>query len=89
MEYFFLQSRKKGFLQSEDSQKRLKNVRTYVKKPLKFWQYGIAFYLDGVGWSHKRNPSDHAVTLWTWGKGSEGTKMGVEGKMIYFIEAIA
>ena len=100
MEYFFLQSRKKGLLKPDDCKKRLKHARSYLKKPLKFWRYEIAFYLDGVGWGHKRNPSDHAVTLRTrtWRKRSEGTKIGctakgkkegVGGKMAYFMVAIA
>ena len=100
MEYFYLQSRKKGLLSPDDLAIRLKFARKYVKKPVTFWQTGISFYLDGVGWAHKRNPSDHAVTLRTrtWRKRSEGCKRGCTakgkkegagGKMVYFMVAIA
>ena len=98
--YFYLQSRKKGLLTDADLKKRLAFGRKYANKPLRFWTHDILFYLDGVGWGHKVNPSDHAKTLRTrtWRKHCEGTKNGctakgkkegVGGKMVYFIVAIA
>lgn len=99
-EYFYLQSRKKGLLEPHDLKRRLEFARINVKRPLSFWQTGIAFYLDGVGWGHKTNPSDHARTLRTrtWRKKKEGCvrgctakgkKEGVGGRMVHFMVAIA
>ena len=100
MEYFYLQSRKKGLLEPIDLEKRLAYAKAHVRKPLSFWRTGISFYLDGVGWGHKRNPLDHARTLRTrtWRKRSEGCKRGctakgkkegVGGRMVYFMVAIS
>ena len=49
--YKYLQCRKKGLLTTEDMKSRL----TFAKKvnrllPKEFWQKGISFYIDGVGW---------------------------------------
>ena len=100
MEFFYLQSRKKGLLSKGDLTKRLAFARAHVKKPASFWQHQIAFYLDGTGWAHKTNPADHAVTLRsrTWRKKSEGCKIGctakgkkegVGGKVANFMVAIS
>ena len=100
MGYGYYQSRKKGLLNENDLKKRLKFARHYLKFPAQFWQTGIAFYLDGVGWAHKSNPSEHAVTLRTrsWRKKCEGLTInctakgkreGDGGRMAKFMVAIS
>ena len=65
-----------------------------------FWRNSVAFYLDGVGFSHKSNPAAHARTLRTrsWRKANEGLKRtclakgkkeGVGGRMANFMVAFA
>ncbi|MEE8289558.1 MAG: transposase [Nitrosomonadaceae bacterium] len=98
--YYYMQCRKKGLLNEDDLVKRLQFAHHHARFPARFWRTGISFYLDGTGWVHKRNPSDHAVTLRTrtWRKIHEGLKMdctakgkkeGVAGKMAKFMVAIA
>ena len=64
--YGYRHARKKGLLTKEDLQKRLRFCRK-VKRVLSdtFWRVGIGFYLDGVGFVHKRNPHDEAKSTRT------------------------
>jgi hypothetical protein len=57
-----LQSRKKGRLTESDLKKRLKYCRDIKKQQLgqRFWNSGISFYLDGVGFEFKTIPHDQA-----------------------------
>ena len=98
--YNFTQCRRKGQLLKEDLTKRLKFAKKYKQYPKEFWQTGIGFYLDGTGWVHKTNPSQHARTARTrtWKKRGEslslhctakGKKEGVGGTMARFMVAIS
>ena len=74
--YKYLQSRKKGLLTEADLKARLKYCRNIKKRNLGqvFWNRGISFYLDGVGFEFKTNPLDQAraPTAREWRKGNEG-----------------
>ena len=81
--YQYLQCRKKGLLNTEDMKSRL----AFAKKinrllPKEFWQKGIYFYIDGVGWAHKVNPSENAKTYRTrrWRKKAEGLSINCTAK---------
>ena len=98
--YGYNQCRRKGQLLEDDLKRRLKFARQCKHLPETFWQEGIGFYLDGTGWVHKTNPSNHARTerTRTWKKKGEslrrhctskGKKEGVGGKMARFMVAIA
>ena len=100
MGYRFKQCRKKGILVHEDLNKRLKFARRCKRLPTNFWKEGIAFYLDGVSFVHKTNPSQHARTTRTraWMKKGEslhhhcttkGKKAGVNGRVAKFMCAIS
>ena len=58
-----------------DLKKRLQFARR-VKRILdeEIWTKGIAFYLDGVGFQHKYNPFEEAISSKTmaWRKRNEG-----------------
>ena len=59
----YCHSRKKGILKRKDLKARVefaRKVRALVDPSL--WTKGIAFYLDRVGFAHKYNPFDQAVT---------------------------
>ena len=73
MGYHFKQCRKKGILVREDIEKRFKFAKECKKLPNDFWTNGVAFYLDGVSFVHKTNPSRHARTTRTrtWMKDGE------------------
>ena len=94
-------ARKKGLLTKKDLKLRLAFARK-VKRKLNpnFWKSGIAFYLDGVGFTHKYNPADQARAQKTmvWRRANEGLKSnctakgsheGTGGKVVHFIAAIA
>ena len=74
--YKYLQSRKKGLLTEADLKAQLKYCRNIKKRNLGqvFWNRGISFYLDGVGFEFKTNPLDQAraPTAHEWRKGNEG-----------------
>ena len=58
----YCHSRKKGVMSRKDLQMRLafaKVVRARLSPTI--WTEGIAFYLDGVGFTHKYNPHDQAL----------------------------
>ena len=99
--YGYKHARKKGLLCVKDLNVRLKFCRK-VKRKLEdnFWKYGIGFYLDGTGFTHKYNPSDQARTTrsMAWRKANEGLSIdcttkgsheGTGGKVANFMVAIA
>ena len=99
--YHYLQSRKKGLLTRKDLVLRHKFALKISRRlPANFWKEGISFYLDGVAFTHKYNPSDQARSTrsMAWRKKCEGlslnctakgSKAGTGGKMAHFIVAIA
>ncbi len=71
----YTHSRKKGVLSRKDLTKQLefaKKVRRLLSPTV--WTEGVAFYLDGVGFTHKCNPHDQALAPGTmvWQKPSDG-----------------
>ena len=74
--YKYLQSRKKGRMSQKDLKIRLKFCRDIEKKKLTqdFWDTGISFYLDGVGFEFKTRPQDQARApkAREWRKSCEG-----------------
>lgn len=100
MGYRYSQCRRKGQLIDSDLTRRLAFAKQCKKLPQTFWQQGVGFYLDGTGWVHKTNPSQHARTARsrTWKKRGEslnqyctakGKKEGVGGTMAKFMVAIS
>lgn len=100
MGYGFKQCRRKGILLTSDLSKRLRFAKRCKKLPNNFWRDGVAFYLDGVSFVHKTNPSQHARTLRTrtWMKKGEaldqhctakGKKEGVNGRVAKYMCAIS
>ena len=96
--YRYLQSRKKGLLSAKDKKLRVTWAKQNVGKPLSYWRKEVSFYLDGVGFSHKKNPAGEAraVTSMTWRRPDEGLqittkgrKEGSGGKVAKFFVAVA
>ena len=99
--YHYLQARKKGVLSLRDVQRRL----AFAKKMLKeykadVWTKEIAFYLDGVSFTHKRNPADEAKAPKgrIWRRPNEGLDLnctakgsheGTGGKLVKAMVAIS
>ena len=65
MGYGCYQCRRKGVLSKEDLTLRVKFAKKCKRLPSTFWKEGISFYLDGVSFVHKTNPSQHARTTRT------------------------
>ena len=80
--YRYLQSRKKGLLSAKDKTIRVAWAKGNLNKPLSFWQKDIAFYMDGVGFTHKSNPAGEAraVSSMTWRRPDEGLKITTKGR---------
>ena len=100
MGYGYKQCRRKGILLQEHLDRRLKFAKKCKRLPPRFWKEGISFYLDGVSFVYKVNPSQHVRTLRTrtWIKKGEvlsrnctakGKKEGANGRVAKFICAIA
>lgn len=96
--FSYCQSRKKGLVTERDKVKRLKFARENVNKPVQYWTEEIDFYLDGIGFAHKRHPAGEAraVSSMTWRRKQEGLvittkgrKEGSGGKMAKFFVAIS
>ena len=99
--YKYTHSRKKGVLKRKDTKLRLEfaqKVQRLVDPTL--WTEGVAFYLDGVGFTHKYNPFDQAMAPRTmaWRKPrdglclnqtAKGSHEGTGGKTAHFFVAIA
>ena len=97
----YTHSRKKGVLKRADLRHRLvfaRNVRKIAQEEL--WKKGIAFYLDGVGFTHKCNPMDQAMSPHTmawrrpsdglsFGRTAKGSHAGTGGRVAHFICAMA
>ena len=81
--YYYLQIRRKGLVTAEDHSKRVKFAR-YMKANYgqEIWTKGISFYLDGTGFTYKRNPLDQACApkARVWRKKSEGLAPGCIAK---------
>lgn len=99
--YYCLQTRRKGLMTAEDHSKRVKFAK-YMKANCsqEIWTEGIAFYLDGTGFTHKRNPLDQARApkVRVWRKKSEGLapgciakgrKEGTGGKVLRLMVAVS
>ena len=99
--YGFLIAPRKGILNANDTQIRLKYAKN-AKRTLKrdVWIRDICFYLDGTGFAHKTNPCNYALrsTARTWRKKGErfclnctapGRTEGVGGKVAKFMVAIS
>lgn len=81
--YHYLQARKKGVLTTTDIRKRY-NFAKRIKKDYRddVWQNQVAFYLDGVSFTHKTNPADEAKAPKgrIWRKQNEGMDKGCTAK---------
>ena len=81
--YHYLQARKKGILSKTDIRKRY-NFAKIMKKDYSsdVWTKQIAFYLDGVSFTHKTNPADEAKAPKgrIWRKPNEGMDRGCTAK---------
>lgn len=58
--YSYCQSRKKVLLTAMDLKKRTAFANKAKGYAIDFWENGITFYLDGVGFAHKTNPCSEA-----------------------------
>ena len=60
--YYYLQTRKKGSWQRKTTSKglSLQSIIMNANYSQEIWTEGIAFYLDGTGFTYKRNPLDQA-----------------------------
>ena len=96
-QYCYLQTRRKGLMTAEDHSKRLKFAK-YMKANYgqEIWTEGISFYLDGTGFTYKRNPLDQARArkARVLRKKSEGlaagcSKDGTGGKVVRLMVAIS
>lgn len=97
----YTHSRKKGVLKRTDLRHRLnfaRKVRKIAQEEL--WKRGIAFYLDGVGFAHKYNPMDQAMSPHTmawrrpsdglsFGQTARGSHEGTGGRVAHFMCAMA
>ena len=99
--YYYLQTRKRGLMTVEDHIKRVKFAKyTKANYSQEIWTEGIAFYLDGTGFTYKRNRLDQpcASKARVWRKKSEGLapgciaeghKEGSGGKVLRLMVAIS
>lgn len=78
----YLHARKKGLMNAQDLKKRVKFARKVKRVNPAIWTEGISFYLDGVGFVHKTNPHDEALSPkgMTWRRKSEGLERGFTAK---------
>lgn len=97
----YTHSRKKGVLKRSDLRQRLNFAYKVRKLPQdELWKNGIAFYLDGVGFTHKYNPMDQAMSpstmAWrrpsdglSFGQTARGSHEGTGGRVAHFMCAMA
>ena len=96
----YLHTGKKRLMTKADLKKRKTFARRVKGVNNNLWTDGISFYLDGVGFVHKTNPRDEAMSPsgMAWRRRSEGLdpgftgkgkKEGVNGKVAKFIVAIS
>ena len=79
----YLQARKKGLMSEKDERDCLQFAKKMKRDyPLHVWTNSVAFYLDGVSYYHKINPSDQAraPSGCVWRKHSEGLRQGCTSK---------
>ena len=79
----YCHSRKKGVLTPDDLKLRVEfALRVRARLSPTIWTKGIAFYLDGTGFTHKTNPFDQALAPRTmaWRKASDGLNFGMTAK---------
>ena len=99
--YYYLQTRRKGLMTAEDHNKRVAFAK-YMKANYcqEICTEGIALYLDGTGFTYKRNPRGQARApkAHVWRKKSvgltpgcigKGRKEGTGGKVLRLMEAIS
>ena len=99
----FRNAAKKGVLKKEDLDKRLAFAKKIQKRfpncGRDLWKTGIAFYLDGVSFTHKTHPMDQAQApkkkLWRrrnerlkQGMTAKSNNEGVGGKQAHFLVGI-
>ena len=98
--YAFLHSRRKGIVSESDTKKRMAFAKRFCHSVPSFWQEGVAFYFDGVGFVHKTRPFEDASACngKVWRKNSEGlhiactskgSKAGYGGRQAKFFVAIS
>lgn len=99
--YGFFQRRKKGLVTEKDRKMRQqfgKEMKRCVKRNANFWKDEVSFYLDGVSFIHKHNPTSSATTgkARVWRKKGEGlmytgkgSKELAGGRRLHVIVAIA
>ena len=99
--YGFREKLRKGVLTEKDVQLRLKFAKfVKAKLPDDIWCHGISFYLDGVGFTYKKNPCENArrTCKKTYRKANEGCSLhctapgkreGDGGKVAKFMVTIA
>ena len=97
--FFYRHSRKKGLVSAKDRNIRVKFAKKVISKlTSSFWNEGISFYIDGVGFTHKTNPDSHARNNGSMAyrlrrEGlditTKGKKEGVNGQNASFFVAIA
>ena len=81
--YHYLQARKKGVLSKKGVQKHYKFAKKMIKEfGHDVWTKKIAFYSDGVSFTHKRDPADEAKAPKgrIWRKPNEGLDRGCTAK---------
>lgn len=81
--YFYLQTRKKGLMNSKDLKKRVQFAKKMQRDyDANVWTRQMAFYLDGTGFAFKRNPMDQAKAprARIWRKKTEGLEIGCVAK---------
>ena len=96
----YLHTRKKGLMTQIDLRKRVKFANRVKRVNSDIWTEGISFYLDGVGFVHKTNPRDEAMSPkgmayrmrsqgLDHGETSKGKKEGVNGTVAKYIVCIS
>ena len=99
--YRYRESAHKGVLSKQDLKIRYKFAKNLKKSfGSDIWWNGICFYLDGTGFTYKRNPCEYAQrsNRYSWRKKNErlahnctarGKKEGTGGRVARFMVAIA
>lgn len=97
----YLQARKKGILTEKDLKERLKFAQKMQREyDDQFWKNSISFFLDGVSFIQKYNPSDQARApkgrIWrkpreglSYGCTAKGAHSGSGGRVAKFMVAVS
>ena len=90
--YYYLQTRRKGLMTAEDHNKRVKFAK-YMKANYsqEIWTGGVAFYLDGTGFTYKRKLVSGERNQEGLAPGciAKGRKEGTGGKVLRLMVAIS